>query len=233
MAAPQPGIFALGTLAHAYVELDLAEDATPAGLVRAVASLEEPRTTMGGVNLVSGFRPEVWDGPAPDGLHGFTDPVVGPDGFTMPATQHDAVLWVSGGSYDVVFDAAIGVLVGVLLSGVFFAGKVSRLSRVTSELSADGETRTYKVAGQVFFASAGTFAEAIDVTEPVSRIVIDVHEAHFWDISAVGALDRIVLKARRHGREVEVIGLNEASATMVERFATHDKDNAPASVGAH
>ncbi len=110
MAAPQPGIFALGTLAHAYVELDLAEDATPAGLVRAVASLEEPRTTMGGVNLVSGFRPEVWDGPAPDGLHGFTDPVVGPDGFTMPATQHDAVLWVSGGSYDVVFDAAIGML---------------------------------------------------------------------------------------------------------------------------
>ena len=59
--------------------------------------------------------------------------------------------------------------------------------------------------------------------EPVDRIVIDVHAAHFWDISAVGALDRVVLKARRHGRVVEVIGLNEASATMVERFGTHDK----------
>jgi putative iron-dependent peroxidase len=110
MAAPQPGIFALGTLAHSYVEVDLVEGVDAADLVRAVAALEEPRTTMGGVNLVSGFRPEVWGGPAPDGLHGFTGPVVGPDGFTMPATQHDAVLWVSGASYDVVFDAVIGML---------------------------------------------------------------------------------------------------------------------------
>ena len=130
-------------------------------------------------------------------------------------------------------DLAIGVLCGVLLSGVFFAGKVSRLSRIVPELSADGRTRTYRVAGQVFFASAATFADAIDVTEPVERIVIDVHEAHFWDISAVAALDRIVLKARRHGRAVEVIGLNEASATLVERFGTHHKGDASASAAAH
>lgn len=110
MAAPQPGIFALGTLAHAYVEVDLVDGAAAADLVRGVANLAEPRTTMGGVNLVSGFRPEIWTGGAPEGLHGFTDPVVGPDGYTMPATQHDAVLWVAGGSYDVVFDAVIGML---------------------------------------------------------------------------------------------------------------------------
>ncbi|MFD0936237.1 SulP family inorganic anion transporter [Methylobacterium trifolii] len=118
---------------------------------------------------------------------------------------------------------AIGVLVGVLLSGVFFAGKVSRLSQVTSELSADGRTRTYRVSGQVFFASASAFADAIDVLEPVDRLVIDVQAAHFWDISAVGALDRTVLRARRQGRAVTVVGLNAASATMVERFGTHDK----------
>jgi putative iron-dependent peroxidase len=110
MAVPQPGIFALGTLAHTYVELDLVEGAAAADLVRGVADLVEPRTTMGGVNLVSGFRPEIWTGPAPEGLHGFTEPVVGPDGYTMPATQHDAVLWVAGGSYDLVFDAVIGML---------------------------------------------------------------------------------------------------------------------------
>ncbi|MDB5591222.1 SulP family inorganic anion transporter [Enterovirga sp.] len=130
-------------------------------------------------------------------------------------------------------DLAIGVLVGVLLSGVFFAGKVSRLSRVVSELSDDGRTRTYRVTGQVFFASAGTFADAIDVLEPVDRIVVDVHGAHFWDISAVAALDRIVLKGRRNGREIEVIGLNEASATMVDRFGVHDKDDGRASAAAH
>ncbi len=121
-------------------------------------------------------------------------------------------------------DLSLGVLVGVLLSGVFFAGKVARLSRVTSSLSPDGHVRTYLVEGQIFFASAGMFADAIDVMEPVQRIVIDVSSAHFWDISAIGALDRLVLKARRHGHDVEVFGLNEASATMVERFAVHKRE---------
>jgi SulP family sulfate permease len=121
-------------------------------------------------------------------------------------------------------DLARGVLVGVLLSGVFFAGKVSRLSRVTSELSPDGTVRTYRVEGQVFFASAGTFFDSIDLLEPVQQIVIDVGDAHFWDISAVGALDRVVLKGRRHGHAVQVVGLNEASATMVDRFAAHRQD---------
>lgn len=123
-------------------------------------------------------------------------------------------------------DLAIGVLTGVLLSGVFFAGKVSRMSRVVSELSADGRTRTYRVSGQVFFASAGTFAESVEAREPIERLVIDVHAAHFWDISAVDALDRVVMKARAAGRTVEVIGLNEASATLVERFGRHDKAEA-------
>ena len=123
-------------------------------------------------------------------------------------------------------DLAIGVLSGVLLSGVFFAGKVSRLNRITSDLSPDGRTRTYRVTGQVFFASAGTFAEAIDVLEPVERLVIDVQAAHFWDISAVAALDRVVLKARAGGRAVEVVGLNAASTTLVERFGQHDKATA-------
>ncbi len=125
-------------------------------------------------------------------------------------------------------DLSKGVLVGVILSGVFFAGKVSRLSPITSSLSADGTVRTYVVQGQIFFASAGTFADSIDVTEPVDTLIIDVSQSHFWDISAIGALDRVVLKARQHNKRVEVIGLNAASATMVERFAVHDKDGAAA-----
>jgi SulP family sulfate permease len=130
-------------------------------------------------------------------------------------------------------DLAKGVLVGVILSGVFFAGKVARMSQVSSELSADGLVRTYRVRGQVFFASAGAFADAVDVLEPVERIVIDVSGAHFWDISAVAALDRVVLKIRRQHREVDVLGLNAASATLVDRFAIHDKDPAKAALAAH
>jgi SulP family sulfate permease len=129
-------------------------------------------------------------------------------------------------------DLAKGVLVGVLLSGIFFAGKVSRLVRISSTLSQDGHVRTYRTEGQVFFASAGMFSEAIDLKEPIERIVIDVSGAHFWDISAVGALDRVVLKCREHHRAVEVVGLNAASASIVERFAAHRRKGDAAPVAA-
>ena len=133
------------------------------------------------------------------------------------------VMLATVGTVVATADLSKGVLVGVLLSGIFFAGKVSRLSRITSELSEDGKVRTYFVEGQVFFASAGTFADTINVMEPVAQIIIDVTAAHFWDISAVGALDRVVMKAQRHERDVEIVGLNDASATMVERFAAHKR----------
>lgn len=118
-------------------------------------------------------------------------------------------------------DLAQGVLAGVLLSGVFFASKVKRLFAVSSQLSPDGLTRTYYYAGQIFFASTERFAEVIDFKEVVDHVVLDVSAAHFWDISAVGALDKVVIKLQRDGKSVAVVGLNEASATMIGRFATH------------
>jgi putative iron-dependent peroxidase len=110
MKTSQGGIFALGTASHAYLEFDLLDGQKGQALVAAISSLREPRTTMGGVNLVSGFRPELWSKAAPEdapaGIEGFNRSVVGVDGFAMPATQHDAVLWLSGSSYDVIFDVA-------------------------------------------------------------------------------------------------------------------------------
>jgi putative iron-dependent peroxidase len=115
MSAPQGGIFALGTAAHAYLEFDLTAGRTGQDLVAEISSLREPRTTMGGVNLVAGFRPELWHKAAPDdapaGVEGFNDDLIGSDGFAMPATQHDAVLWLSGSAYDVVFDVARQIIV--------------------------------------------------------------------------------------------------------------------------
>lgn len=130
-------------------------------------------------------------------------------------------------------DLAQGVLAGVILSGLFFASKVKRLFTVSSDLSADGKARTYRVAGQLFFASADSFTASFDYKEPLDRVIIDVSAAHFWDISAVGTLDKAVLKFRRAGTVVEVVGLNDASASMVERFATHDKMGAEALPAAH
>jgi len=130
-------------------------------------------------------------------------------------------------------DLAQGVLAGVILSGLFFASKVKRIFTVESELSADGLSRHYSVSGQVFFASSESFVDAFDFKEVLDRVVIDVSQAHFWDISAVGTLDKAILKFRREGTEVEVVGLNKASAALVDRFAIHDKPGADAQLGGH
>ena len=118
---------------------------------------------------------------------------------------------------------AIGVLIGVLLSGIFFAGKIAQLLRVTSTLSEDGLARTYVVEGQVFFASAEDFTAAFDFKEALERVTIDVTRAHIWDISSVAALDMIVLKFRREGADVKIVGMNKATETIVDKLAVHDK----------
>ena len=128
---------------------------------------------------------------------------------------------------------AIGVLVGVLLSGIFFAWKIAQLFRVTTTISADGRHRTYAVEGQLFFASSEDFMKAFDFREAPEKVTIDVSRAHIWDISSVAALDMAVLKFRREGAEVEIVGLNEASETIVDRLAIHDKPSAMDKLSAH
>ncbi|KFC71767.1 Sulfate permease [Devosia sp. LC5] len=121
---------------------------------------------------------------------------------------------------------AIGVLIGVLLSGIFFAWKISQIFRVTSALSEDGRQRTYTVEGQIFFASSEDFSNAFDFKEALEVVSIDVSNAHIWDISSVSALDMVILKFRREGAEVKLIGMNEASETIVDKLAIHDKPGA-------
>jgi SulP family sulfate permease len=119
-------------------------------------------------------------------------------------------------------DLAQGVLTGVLLSGFFFAHKIGQILLVHSERTP--ESHTYQVVGQVFFASAERFVDAFDFDEVAAKVVIDLRRAHFWDITAVSALDKVVFRLRRVGVVVEVRGLNEASATLVDKFAVYDKD---------
>ncbi|MDP1596197.1 MAG: SulP family inorganic anion transporter [Methylotenera sp.] len=128
---------------------------------------------------------------------------------------------------------AYGVLVGVLLAGLFFANKVGQFLLVSSEVDNDNTLRTYKVVGQVFFTSADKFVSYFDFKEAVDKVVIDLTHAHFWDITSVSALDKVVIKFRREGTEVEVIGMNEASATIVDRFAVHDKPDVVDNLMAH
>ncbi len=136
------------------------------------------------------------------------------------------VMLVTVGVVVLTHDLAIGVFVGVLMSALFFAREVAHFMEVKSVLSEDSQHRTYTVYGQVFFASANGFTAAFDFKEVVEKVTIDVTKAHFWDLSAVGALDKVVLKFRREGTDVEIIGMNKASATIIDKLAIHDKPDA-------
>lgn len=118
---------------------------------------------------------------------------------------------------------AIGVAVGVLLAALFFANKIGRFMVIKSDLAENGTQRTYRVVGQVFFASSDQFINSFDFKEVVERVTIDLSAAHFWDITAVSSLDKVVIKFRREGTEVNLIGMNEATATIVDKFGVHDK----------
>jgi putative iron-dependent peroxidase len=114
MYTPQAGIFALGTSSHVYLEFDILDAKRSRDFAATISAIREPRTTTGGVNFVIGFRPELWRNIVPDdappGVEGFNQEIHGTEGFAMPATQHDALVWLSGSAYDVLFDMARSVI---------------------------------------------------------------------------------------------------------------------------
>ncbi|MEL7008826.1 MAG: SulP family inorganic anion transporter [Cyanobacteria bacterium J06629_2] len=114
---------------------------------------------------------------------------------------------------------ALGVATGIVMSTVFFSRKIAQLVFMDKVLSDDGTHRIYKVAGQIFFLSKEEFMRSFDFRELVDRITIDLTQAHLWDQGAVETVDKVVSKFRRNGAEVEVVGLNEASATLFNRLA--------------
>lgn len=118
---------------------------------------------------------------------------------------------------------ALGVFTGILIGSLFMAQRLSQFMYIDSSFDEATNTRTYNVVGQVFFNSSDKFIALFDYKEAVDKIVIDVHRAHFWDITAVDALDKVVLKLRREGADVNISGLNEASETLLDKFAVHDK----------
>ena len=206
MDTPQSGIFALGTASHTYLEFELRNLDEGEALVRAVSSLREPRTTMGGVNLVAGFRPELWravaPGDAPADVHGFGEPVSGPGGFSMPATQHDAVLWLSGSAYDVVFDTAREAIAAV-----------DGLATVAEETSSWPYRHDRDLTGFIDGTENPTLVDAPDVAlVPEGRpgtggtvLLLQkwVHDAASWESLAVADQERVIGRRKPDSEELE------------------------------
>jgi porphyrinogen peroxidase len=205
MASPQTGIFALGTTSHAYLEFDVRASADPAAAVAVVARLREPRTTIGGVNLVAGFRPELWAATAPDaappGVTGFNEPVTGPNDYEMPATQHDIVLWLTGAGYDVVFDLSRDILIEL-------AGHAT----LAHEMVGWPYHHDRDLTGFIDGTENPTLVEAMSVAlvppgspgEGGSILLLQEweHDAVAWEALTVGAQEAVM--GRRRGDSVEL-----------------------------
>ncbi|MGV3616558.1 MAG: SulP family inorganic anion transporter [Fimbriimonas sp.] len=151
---------------------------------------------------------------------------------TLPAGE-TAVMVATVATVIQTHDLAKGVAVGVLLSAFLFVRKLAKLVRVTSELDAAQNVRTYHVHGALFFVSVSAFLDALDTRERIDRVRIDLTHSHVWDHSAVAAIDKAVVRFGRNGVEVDVVGLNEASASLVGRLATYDKSDAVTASAGH
>jgi putative iron-dependent peroxidase len=205
MKTPQGGIFALGTASHAYLEFD----ATPghgADLVQAISALREPRTTMGGVNLVVGFRPRLWADAvpedAPEDVSDYETDLVGPDGFVMPATQHDAVLWLSGSAYDVVFEVARNAI-----------AELSPLGTVAEESSSWPYMHDRDLTGFIDGTENPTLIDApglalIPETEPGGAGTVLLlqkweHDAAMWESLSVSEQEAVIGRLKPDSTEIE------------------------------
>jgi len=203
---PQSGIFALGTASHAYLEFDLTSARRGAELVRAASALREPRTTLGGVNLVTGFRPELLRQVAPSecpaGVAGFNTDVRGRSGFVMPATQHDAVLWLSGSSYDVIFDssrAAIAALAGLAAVAEETASWAYQHDRDLTGFIDGTENPTLIDAADVALIPSGNSGEG----GTILLLQKWIHDASAWEALAVDRQEQIIGRRKLDSAELE------------------------------
>src|SRR4051812_9075633 len=216
-------------MSHAYLEFD-ANDGAAAELVRAISRLREPRTTMGGVNLVAGFRPELWRTVAQDRgpeARGFDDDVVGADGYVMPATQHDAVLWLSGGANDVVFDAARASI-----------GELRAIASVADETTSWPYWHDRDLTGFVDGSENPTLVEALDVAvipdgspgAGGSILLLQkwVHDAAAWESLPTAGQERVMGRAKLDSAEQEDKAADShVASTDQDRFGKIFRRNMP------
>ncbi len=203
---PQTGIFALGTMSHTYLEFVLRPGTHPRDIVQRVASLREPRSTIGGVNLVAGFRPELWasvaPGTAPDGLSGFNEPIVARDGYTLPATQRDVVIWITGAAYDIVFDVARAVVVALAAQATLAAELVGWPYHQDRDLTGfeDGtENPTLVEATSAAIIDAGTPGEGGSVL----LLQQWEHDAVTWELLPVEDQERAMGRRKLDSEELD------------------------------
>jgi putative iron-dependent peroxidase len=201
----QSGIFALGTGSHTYLEFNLKPGVEPLQAVHAIAGLRAPSITTGGVNMVVGFRPELWARVAPDEIpphvEGFNKPVQGVDGFTMPATQHDVWVWVAGHAYERVFDAAREAITALEASAALadeIDGWTYKDNRDLTGFIDGTENPSLTVAPEVALIPEGTSGEAGSVV----LLQKWVHDSTAWESLSVSDQEKAMGRTKGDSTEL-------------------------------
>jgi porphyrinogen peroxidase len=231
VSTPQGGIFALGTASHAYLEFDVRGGQNVRDLVDVISGLREPRTTMGGVNLVAGFRPELWRQVVPDDapaqVEGFNEDLTGNEGFMMPATQHDALLWLSGSAYDVIFDTARAAI-----------AELRDLASVAEETSSWPYRHDRDLTGFIDGTENPTLIDAPEIAlipggEPGAGGTILllqkwIHDAGAWESLSVAQQEQVMGRTKPDSVELEGRAADShVGATDQERFGKIFRRNMP------
>lgn len=206
MASAQSGIFAVGTSSHCFLEFAALPGTEALELVQAFAGLEEPHTTAGGVNLVLGVRPTIWGQVAPDqlpaGASDFDEPILGVGGFTMPATQQDAWVWVSGAAPDLVFDVCVDIvaaLAPVSTVATEVTGWSYRHSRDLTGFEDGTENPSLAQAPAVALVPAGQSGEGSSVV----LVQEWIHHAQAWNALSVAAQEQVMGRTKADSVELD------------------------------
>lgn len=225
MATAQSGIFAVGTSSHCFLEFTRRPGSEPEALVRALADLEEPHTTVGGVNLVVGVRPSLWGQVVPDerpaNARDLEAPLVGADGFTMPATQRDAWVWVAGAAPDLVFDVAtalVSTLDPVATRASEVTGWSYRHSRDLTGFEDGTENPSLVEAPGVALVPDGAPGQGSSVV----LVQQWVHHSELWNALAVA--DQELVMGRTKADSVELADDVKPESSHVSRTVIEDDD---------
>ena len=140
--------------------------------------------------------------------------------------RSDALVLVFVTVITIMFDLAIAVISGVIISALVFAWKHARIFAKES-MEADG-TKVYELDGPLFFGSTTSFMEIFDFANDSPKVVIDFKNARVMDISGVEAIDGLIKKYEESGRNILLRHLSKDCKAILKNagpYCSYEEDD--------
>jgi len=140
--------------------------------------------------------------------------------------RSDALVLILVTVITIMFDLAIAVISGVIISALVFAWKHARIIARES-MEADG-TKVYELDGPLFFGSTTSFMEIFDFVNDSPKVVIDFKNARVMDISGVEAVDGLIKKYEESGRNILLRHLSKDCKAILKNagpYCSYEEDD--------